>query len=60
MEINSLNLRKLSLVVGTILVCAGILACQIPGMAEKPTKPAVVISSPPSGTQVKVGESVRS
>jgi len=55
---NNLNFRKLSLVIGIAFVCAGILACEIPGMAEKPTKPAVVINSPPSGAQVKVGEEV--
>jgi len=55
---NNLNFRKLSLVIGIALVCAGVLACQIPGMAGEPTKPTVVINSPPSGTQVKVGEEV--
>lgn len=39
-----------------LFLLASLLACQIPGMVEKPTKPAVVINSPPSGTQVKVGE----
>ena len=36
---NHLNFRKLSLVIGIALVCAGILACQIPGMAGKSTRP---------------------
>jgi hypothetical protein len=34
----NLNFRKLSLVIGIAFVCAGILACQIPGIARnKPT-----------------------
>ena len=36
---NHLNFRKLSLVIGIALVCVGILACQIPGMAGKSTRP---------------------
>jgi hypothetical protein len=55
---HNLDFRKLSLVIGIISVYIGILACQIPGMVEKPTKPTVVVDSPPSGTQVKVGEEV--
>ena len=39
-----------------LFLLASLLACHIPGMVEKPTKPAVVINSPPSGAQVKVGE----
>lgn len=38
MEIDNLNFRKLSLVIGIALICAGVLACEIPGMAEKSTK----------------------
>jgi len=56
MEIDNLNFRKLSLVIGIALICAGVLACEIPGMSPKPTRPVVVIDSPPGGTQVKVGE----
>jgi hypothetical protein len=40
-----------------LLLVAGILACEVPGLGGG-TKPTVVILSPVSGTQVKVGETV--
>ena len=40
-----------------LLLVAGILACELPGLGPGP-KPTVVILSPASGTQVKVGETV--
>jgi hypothetical protein len=43
MRMNSINFRKLSLVIGIAFTCAEILACQIPGIAGKPTKPTVEV-----------------
>lgn len=40
-----------------LLLAAGILACELPGLGDG-TKPTVVILSPASGTQVKAGETV--
>jgi hypothetical protein len=46
---NSINFRKLSLVIGIAFTCAEILACQIPGVVGKPTKPtAEVIAHDPN------------
>jgi hypothetical protein len=42
------NPRKLSLVVGIVFVCAGILACEVPGMTRKPTPTTEAVTHDPS------------
>ena len=41
-----------------LLLVAGILACELPGLEGSSPKPTVVILSPASGTQVKAGETI--
>jgi hypothetical protein len=45
---NNLNLRKLSLIIGIVLICAGGLACQIPGVTGKPVELTVVVAHDPN------------
>ena len=49
--------RGIAAIAVLLLVVAGILACELPGLGGD-TKPAVVVLSPASGTQVKAGETV--
>jgi hypothetical protein len=49
--------RGIAAIAVLLLLVAGILACELPGLGGGP-KPTAVILSPPSGTQVKVGETV--
>ena len=49
--------RGIAAIAVLLLLGAGILACELPGFGGGP-KPTVVILSPASGTQVKVGETV--
>jgi hypothetical protein len=49
--------REVAAIAILLLLAAGILACELPGLGGG-TKPAVVILSPVSGTQVKAGETV--
>jgi len=59
---DNLNFRKLSLVIGIALVWAGILACQIPGIARKPEPTAEAVTHDPNLVAVwretrRIGES---
>ena len=45
---NNLNLRKLSLIIDIVLICAGVLACQIPGVTGKPAELTVVVAHDPN------------
>jgi hypothetical protein len=49
--------RGIAAIAVLLLLVAGILACELPGLGGG-TKPTVVVLSPVSGTQVKVGETV--
>jgi len=49
--------RGIAAIAVLLLLVAGILACELPGLGGG-TKPTVVILSPASGAQVKVGETV--
>lgn len=49
--------RGIATIAVLLLVLAGILACELPGLGGG-TKPTVVILSPASGLQVKAGETV--
>jgi len=51
------RLRGIAVIAVLLLLVAGILACELPGLGGD-TKPTVVILSPASGTQVKAGETV--
>lgn len=51
------HFRGIATITVLSLLVAGILACELPGLGGG-TKPTVVILSPNSGTQVKVGETV--
>jgi hypothetical protein len=51
------HFRGVASVAVLLLLVAGILACELPGLGGG-TKPTVVILSPSSGTQVKAGETV--
>ena len=49
--------RGIAAIAVLLLLVAGVLACELPGLGGD-TKPTVVILSPASGTQVKAGETV--
>jgi hypothetical protein len=49
--------RGIAAIAVLLLLVAGVLACELPGLGGD-TKPTVVILSPNSGTQVKTGETV--
>jgi uncharacterized protein YraI len=49
--------RGIAAIAVLLLLIAGILACELPGL-ESGTKPTVVVLSPASGTKVKAGETV--
>ena len=49
--------RGIAAIAVLLLLVAGILACELPGLGGG-TKPTVVILSPASGTQVKAGQTV--
>jgi hypothetical protein len=51
------RLRGIVAIAALLLLVAGMLACELPGLGGG-TKPTTVILSPASGTQVKVGETV--
>ena len=51
------HFRGVASIAVLLLLVAGILACELPGLGGG-TKPTVVILSPSSGTQVKAGETV--
>jgi hypothetical protein len=49
--------RGIAAIAVLLLLIAGILACELPGLGSG-TKPTVVVLSPTSDTQIKVGETV--
>jgi hypothetical protein len=49
--------RGIAAIAVLLLLIAGILACELPGLGSG-TKPTVVVLSPASGTRVKAGETV--
>ena len=51
------HFRGIAVITVLLLLVAGILACELPGLGGG-TKPTVVILSPASGTQAKAGETV--
>ena len=51
------RLRGTAAIATLLLLVAGVLACELPGLRGG-TKPTVVVLSPASGTQVKAGETV--
>ncbi len=51
------RLRGIAAIAVLVLLGAGILACELPGLGGGP-KPTVVVLYPASGTQVKAGETV--